>query len=273
MRFFWLVCVFLIAFTGCSRYYTFDKYYDEENWAKAYEVFQTIPAEKSDVYRIRQYRIILRLSLNGDTNALSNLVSLVEKEDNNRMAGYQEFGRLYLAFSRAFQSGDYENVISLAEPLTRFPSEFQPVAAQLIGIAYLAKSEPEQAKVYLQKSYVVAPLLDTLYFLGLANLMGGRESDAVANWKQILSARPGGIVEAMSYFQLGEIEYHKGDFSKALEFYYAAVNLYPNSEIFVDKIAFCYQKLKNKKLSEKFRKIALRINKDYATAWFYLNFN
>lgn len=257
---------------SCSRYYTFDKYYDEEDWTKAYEVFQTIPVENSDAYRLRWYRIMLRLALNGDTNAISNLTTVVEKEET-RLPGYQEFGRLYLGFLRSFQSGDYEAVVTQAEPLSRFPSEFQPVAAQLIGIAYLAKNEPEQAKTYLQKSYVASPLLDTLYFLGLANLMAGRESDAVANWKQILSARPGGVVEAMSYFQLGEIEYHKGDFSNALEFYYAAVNLYPDSEIFVDKIAFCYQKLKNKRLSEKFRKIALRINKDYATAWFYLNFN
>ncbi|MCX7882183.1 MAG: tetratricopeptide repeat protein [Brevinematales bacterium] len=266
----WFVVIMVLW--GCSRYYTFDRYYDEENWTKAYEIFQTLPKEEHEAYRIRLYRITLQLALQGDTQALSNLANLVQTQEN-RLPGYQEFGRLYLGFLQAFSSGDYEWVVSNAEPLSRFPSEFQAVAAQLVGIAYLAKNEPEQAKTYLQKSYVARPLLDTLYFLGLANLMGGNESDAVANWKHILSARPGGLVEAMSYFQLGEIEYNKGEFSRALELYYAAVNLYPDSEIFVDKIAFCYQKLKNKKLSEKFRKIALRINKDYATAWFYLNFN
>ncbi|MFN4217032.1 MAG: tetratricopeptide repeat protein, partial [Brevinematales bacterium] len=218
---------------SCSRYYTFDQYYDEENWTKAYEVFQKIPVENSEAYRLRLYRIILRLALNGDTNAISNLAAIVEKVETY-LLGYQEFGRLYLDFLRSFQSGDYEAVVNRAEPLSRFPSEFQPVAAQLIGIAYLAKNEPEQARMYLQKAYVTSPLLDTLYFLGLANLMSGRESDAVANWKQILSAHSGGVVEAMSYFQLGEIQYHRGDFSNALEFYYQAVNLYPDSEIFVD---------------------------------------
>jgi len=267
-----VIAIMLVGLVGCSRYYTFDKYYDEENWEKAYEVLMTMPQEQTDQYRIRLYRILLRLALEGNTNAIDQLKAMMTVQEST-LPGYQEFGRFYLAFLQAFQSGDYEEVVRTAEPLSRFPSEFQPTAAQLVGIAYLVKNDPDQARAYLQKSYVAMPLLDTLYFLGLSHLMAGRIEDARENWKQILAARPGGIVEAMSAFQLGELEYARGEFARALDWYYTAVDLYPDSEIFVDRIAFCYQKLKSKKLSEKFRKIALRINKDYATAWFYLNFN
>ncbi len=268
----WKGIVFLLVLVGCSRYYTFDRYYDEQNWQKAQEVLEDIPEKNTDAYRLRLYRITFRLALAGDPGVLERLKAMMEKEDT-RFAGYQEFGRLYLAFLEAMQSGDFENVVSLREPFSRFPVEFQPYAAQILGIAYLMKNEGDEAKQYLQKSYMSEPMLDTLYFLGQAHMMAGSEQDAIAAWKQVIAAKPGGKLEAMSCFQLGELEYHKGNFSQALEWYYAAVNLYPDSEIFVDKIAFCYQKMKNKKLSEKFRKIALRINQDYATAWFYLNFN
>ncbi|URA09524.1 tetratricopeptide repeat protein [Thermospira aquatica] len=269
----WWKNVFLASvLVGCSRYYTFDRYYDEQNWQQAKEILENISEKNTDAYRLRLYRITFRLALAGDSQVLERLKLLLEKEDP-RFRGYQEFGRLYLSFVNALQSGDFENVLGLKEPFSRFPEEFQPYAAQIFGIAHLMKNEAEEARKYLQKSYMMEPMQDTLYFLGQAHLMCGSEQDAVATWKQVIAAKPGGKLEAMSYFQLGELEYNKGNFSQALEWYFAAVNLYPESEIFVDKIAFCYQKMKNKKLSEKFRKIALRINQDYATAWFYLNFN
>lgn len=269
----WMLFVSIGILVGCSRYYLFDQYYDQRNWAQASEILQSISQTNTTEYLIRRYRLLLQLSIHGDTNAFSNLVQLIDQGENSRVAGYYQFAKLYVAFVDAVRTRNYDVILSQGEPLSRFPEEFQPIATQLLGICYLIKDDPKQAKMYLQKSYIKEPFFDTLYFLGLAHLMVGDESAAIVSWKQILSGRPGGVVEAMSYFQLGELAYQKGDFLSALDLYYQAVNIYPDSEIFVDKIAFCYQKLKNKKLSEKFRKMALRINKDYATAWFYLNFN
>jgi len=269
----WLGALVLLVLVGCSRYSAFDQYYDQQDWSKALEVLSSLPQKNTYAYKIREYKIVLRLAFSGDTNAITRLRTLLNEQEDTRLAGYRDLGRLFLLFLDNSQQRLYDAVVSNGEPLSRFPEEFRADASFLLGVCYLSMDQAEQAKAYLKKSYSQNARWDTLYFLGMAYLLTGDEALAVSSWRQILSAKPGGLVEAMAYFQMGEILYQKGHFSEALPLYFEAVNIYPDSEIFADKIGFCYQKLKKKKLSEKFRKIALRINKDYATAWFYLNFN
>jgi len=78
---------------------------------------------------------------------------------------------------------------------------------------------------------------------------------------------------SLAFYQLGELEYFNENFTNALNYYIIAINKFSKYANYTDQIGRCFMKLKYPKLSQKFFKTSLRIQKDDANAWFYLNLN
>ncbi len=265
--------MFILIFYGCSSYYKFDEAYDKKDFLKAYNILERIKKKEDIHYKIRNYRIILRLALEGDEDFIIKLGNLINQDVEYGLLPYKNFGVSFISYlnSRSFE--DYSNTVAVMRDFKNIPSEFESYFYKIKGISEYKIGNYSNAIKDLSTSLKMAISSDALYFLGMCYLHQKKFKEARSYFERILTTTLDTFFNGLAYFQLAEIYYEEEDFENALKYYMKAIETYSEIPQFAFKLAKCLNKLNFKFFAEKFLKIAMRIDKNYATAWFYLNIN
>lgn len=266
-----LLLLFFIGIFSCSKYYRFDEAYDKKDFLKAYNLLEQIEDKKSIYYKIREYRIVIRLALEGDKDFIEKLSNLVSFDVGYKLVDYRTFGIAYLSYINARSPEDYSNTLELFNKVANVPEEFESQYYLMRGITEYKLSKYEEAITDLKKSFRISSSVDAIYFIGLSLFNQGKVKEAKSYFEKILSITLDDFFISLAYFQLGEISYESGEYEKALDYYTRAIENFSEVPEYCFKMAKSLQKLGYSGLSAKYLRAALRIDKDYATAWFYLN--
>lgn len=270
----WILVSYMLFMTlSCSHYYKFDELYDKGQYLEAYRVLSQISSVSNVQYQRRLYRVVIRLALDGDPDFIAQLSSLTLESPARDVSDYSRFGNLYAQFLKARTIPDYQAVVKGLKEIRNVPEEFIVYLHKIRGISLYHTGRYREAMADLESSYRMGPYLDNLYYIGLCHI-GLKETDnAIVYFERIITRSQSDFLKSLAFFQKGEILYGQTNYSAALQDYISAVNTYSGNADITFKIAKCMQKLKLNRFSQRFMKTSLRIKKDYANAWFYLNVN
>lgn len=268
-----LYLVIFLVFISCSAYYRFDEAYDKRDFLKAYSILEKIKNKNNINYAKREYRIVLKLSLEGDKDFIQKLSNIIEKDNSSNLIVYRNFGVAYLLFLNSKTKSEYSNTLSFFNSITDVPVEFKEYFFKMKGISKYKIGDYSGAIEDLKLSYHKFSSTDTLYFIGMSYLNQKKFKEAREFFEKIVNTTLDEFFNALAYFQIGEIYYEEGKYGEALDYYLKAQETYSDIPNFAFKTSKCLSKLGYNYLAEKFLKIAMRIDKNYATAWFYLNIN
>ncbi len=263
---------FLILFS-CSQYYRFDELYDKGEFIKAYHLLDNISNKTNAHFQRRFYRVIIKLALDGDSDFIEMLKGMVSNRSQIEINPYLSFGGAYLSYLAAKDSSEYLSVISNLQDIKNVPEEFVVYAYKLRGISHYKLGNYNEAVDDLNKSYRMIPYVDDLYFIGKCFYGLQDNKQAYYYFSRVVQSTQNGFFRGLANFEIGEIFYYEAKYAEALAKYIEAVNYYSKNADCTYKIAKCLEKLKYNRLSPKFYKASLRIQKDYASAWFFLNIN
>lgn len=277
------VCLVLVLLaSSCSKYFRIDNLYDKGRYLDAYKVLEDVRKTNQLAYQSRELKIVSRLAMDGDMDFMSKLEKIVE--GGTMLVSYPQlsnevrFASTFLEFVRKDDQETYTAVLKDLRDERLFPREFVADALKIRGIAYYNLGEYDRAIEDLGRSYRMIPYLDAYYFIGMSYFGKEDYGDSRPYFDKIIRDSKNDLMKAEAYFHIGEIYYNdpansQDNYKKALELYVDAVNCYCNSATYNYKIAKCLQKLGYPTLFPKFLKTCIRIQKDYANAWFLLNIN
>ncbi len=261
------------AGVSCSRYYRVDEQYDKGDFLKAFRTLQEIRDQDSIHYQRRYYRLVIRLSLQGDRDFILRLRDIATNEPAADLSHYARFGHAYIRFLDARTPEQYQALVTNLGEVSGVPEEFRAYALKIRGIAAYQTGHAAEAVSDLNQSYRMLPGADTLYFLGLCHMDLDDQKTASGYFQKVASGAQDRFYRSLGHYQLGEIEYNQKKYAQALDLYVKAVNEYPQSADYASRISRCLRRLRYFRLSHKFARTALRIRSDYADAWFFLNLN
>ncbi len=266
-----MICI--LTFSSCSKYYRFDELYDKGEYLNAFNLLDQIKNKKNIYYQKRLYRIVLRLAFEGDQDFLQRLKNLTVEEHLPDVDNYIFLAKTYELFIEAKDPQQYSMVVSNLADIRTTPEEFWVFSYKIRGISNYKIGKYNETIADLDQSYRIVPYADNFYFIGMAYYNLEEIKQAENYFRKGIAESQNNYFKSLSYFQLGEIDYYQNKFQEALENYVNAVNNYSNSADYAYRIAKCLQKLKYNHISQKFLKVSLKIQKDYANAWFFLNIN
>ncbi len=263
--------ILITLFVGCSAYYKYDEAYDKRDFLKAYEIIENIKNKNNINYKTRYYKILIRLALEGDKDFIIKLSNLILIDENRELSYYKNFGKAYILYLSSKNLTDYSNTLIFLNSIkNEIPLEFKEYFYKIKGITSYKALDYESAIEDLKISYK-NPSPDTLYFIGMSYFNQKKYKEARSYFDKMLSSTLNEFFTGLAYFQIGEIYYENGNYNEALKYYLKAQEFYPDIPEFAFKTAKSFAKMGYNALSEKFLKIAMRVDKNYATAWFYLN--
>jgi len=269
-----LFCILVaFLFSACSKYYRFDELYDRGNYVKAFALLGEIRSKNEIHYQRRYLRVVIRMALDGDADFINLLRTVVTNEYTNALRHYTEFGSNYILFMDARSPDDYLTVISNFQNIKETPEEFLSYAYKMRGIAYFRTTGYEDAIEDFNRSYRIIPYVDNFYYLGACYLELRDYKQSFNYFNRLLNSTRDNFYKGLALFGIGEIYYSEAKYRDALESYLESANYYSENADCTYKIARCLEKLKYNRITPKFYKISLRIQKDYASAWYFLNIN
>ncbi len=263
----------LLILTSCSKYYKFDELYDKGDYLRAYHLLDDIKNKNNLHYQRRQYRIVLKLALDGDTDFIQKLKSLAEDGHYSEVEGYAQLAKTYQTFLEAKNPQQFGIVLSNLSDIHVVPEEFQVYAYKIRGISNYKSGKYNEAIADLSHSYKIIPFMDDIYFIGMSYYYLEDYKQAESYFNKVIGESQNDFIKSLAFFQVGEIYYYQSKYRDALEKYVDAVNIYCNSADFNNKIGMCLRKMKYPRLSRKFFMTSLRLQSNNANAWFYLNIN
>ncbi len=271
----YLSVVFLfISLFSCSPYQKFDTYFSRSDFRSAYQSLKTIKQTNSIRYQKRLYQSLLFLSLTDHSNFQQKLSDqLLSPETNALLVPYARFGKAFLQFKKSISSDDYLDALTCYTNVTPLPPELQGYYYKQLGICYYKTGQFRRAVSNISNSLKKMKMMDTSYFLALSLVEISQFKEARRLLNKIILESKDSFLIAMSSFQLGEIDYASGNYHSAFRHYIAGINRYPNTSYYELQIAKCLKKLGYEQIYTKFANISIRIQKDFADAWYFLNVN
>lgn len=275
----------LLLFLGaCSKYYEVDELYDEGDYYGAYQVLSEITKTNQSAFQTRFFRVTTRIAMDGDSDFLTILSNkrsqFLQSEVSEELSNYLLFADVYIDFASAESSNDYSSVVSDLSNLSLVPVEFLAYAQKFRGIALYECGNFGEAAEDLEESFSKLGFGDTLFYLGLSYAGLENYELALAFFQQVAESPGDDFLSALAYYEMGEIYFYTADtnnsesnYGLALSCYIEAVNHYSESAEFNFKIARSLQKLDYSTIDQRFLKACLRINEEYANAWYYMNIN
>ena len=272
----YLLFVFaLLLFVSCSKFYQFDELYDRGEYLKAYGILSQIEQTNNPSYRKRYYRIVIKLSLDGDKDFVLKLSNMINANDwfDADVMDYYYFSRGFLSYVSASDTEDYNEVLSYLSNIIYIPEEFSSYYSRITGISYYKLGDYQRSISNLMASYKKMPYLENLYYTGMSYYNLYNYEKALEYFEDIIETSSDRKLRSLARYQKGEILYYRQDYTNAYEEYLYSLNDYSLNPDCSYKIAKCLQKMDYSKIQLEFLKIALRVDKDYANAWFMLNAN
>jgi tetratricopeptide (TPR) repeat protein len=264
---------FVSVLFGCSKYYQFDDLYNNGEYIEAYQILQAIEEKDHSEYYKREFQVVTRLAVSGDPDFISRLSNIVEREYPEAVFPFLNFARTFLIFYSSDSQDDYMTVVSNFSEDGAFPDEFKGYAYQIKGISLYKTGFYEIAISELEKSYRINSYIDNLFFIAMSHFGMGENDEAVRYFDRIIRNSMDNLLTAQSHFQKGEILYADGKIEEAYSEYINAANNFCNSANYSFKVGKALQRLGYRNLSPRFFRISLRIDGDFADAWFHLNIN
>lgn len=267
--------VALLLGSACSAYYKFDELYDQGKYLEAYTTLQAINRTNSIQYQKRVYRAIIRLALQGDSDFIAKLKSTVTNYVHSELYAYSNFSMCYLQYLETHHSDQkqYLHIVSNFQNVRNIPDDFRPESLQLRGLSRFKIGEYEAAILDFHESFRLSPFIDNYYFIGLSYAVMEKQSEAFSYFDKVIGISNNPFLTGLAYYQKGEILYYQEKYQAALNEYMLAIQQYPNSANFNFKAGKCLQRLGYNTLAPHFFRIALRIQNNFANAWYFLNIN
>lgn len=269
---------------SCINYEDFDAYYVEGDYYQAFQELQKFADKDDPEYYIRRFRVVIRIALDGDTDFFTKLEALVDDYYDSpteypSISNYVILAESFITFNNNDDYNDYVEIISNLSPINPVPPEFLSFAYKIRGIANYKIGNYESAVDDLKASYLIEPYIDNYYYIAMSYYGLGQYEESIRFLEDVTANSTDDFMKSLAYFQLGEIYYHEDitnsdqNYLKALKNYVNAVNSYSDSATYNYKIAKCLQKLGYETIFPRFLKTSLRIEPDYANAWYLLNIN
>jgi len=260
-----------ILLGSCSKYYHFDELYDKNDYLNAYRVLENIKENQSINYKRRLYRIVIRMSIDGDPDFILKMENLALQPHTADIKNYADFAGAISNYLDAKSPPQFQSVADALSNIHYVPVEFLPYAYKIRGISLYHLGKFDDSIADLTTSEKMLPFADNLYYIGMCYYYKNDIKTSIEYFQRVSEGASDGLIKSAAYYQLGEIANYQGSYAEALTNYFQAINNYSQNADYSYKIAKCLQKLKYTSLSQKFLKISLRIQKDYANAWFFLN--
>lgn len=270
-----ILSLLFFSIVSCSPYRRFDSFFSEADFKSAYQELQKINRTNSVQYQKRLYQTVTFLVLEGNTNFEQQLsiLSKVPQSTNSVLMPYEYFARAFFYFKQSVVSKDYLSTLSYYTNLHSVPEEFKGYYFKQLGICDYKTGQFEQAVSNLSASLARMKMSDTSYFLSLSYIELNQLKKARSLLNKIILESGDSFLIAMASFQLGEISYDTSHYREAFQYYLDGLNRYPKTAYYTLKIAKCLKKLGYEESYPKFANIALRMQKDFADAWYFLNIN
>ncbi len=273
-----LILIFFAAgffFNSCSPFYKFDELYDQGKYLEAFSILKEIKTTNSLQYQKRAYRAIIRLSLQGDEDFIKKLGNTVTNFTAKDFLTYSNFSSTYLTFLNTPLSDQKQFLIIISNFQNDhyIPDDFKPEALQLRGLSRFKIGDYENAILDFHDSFRLAPFIDNYYFIGVCYSELEKYNEAFSFFNKVIEISDNPFLAGLSFYQKGEILYYQEKYESALNDYMQAIQYYPNSANFNFKIGKCLQKMGYNNLAPHFFRISLRIQNNFANAWYFLNIN
>ncbi|NPV02337.1 MAG: tetratricopeptide repeat protein [Brevinematales bacterium] len=270
--------IFILFAAACSKYGEFDGFYQGTKYIEAYNSLDKITEKQTFDFESRMIKVVLRLALEGDMDFITNkLAAVITNTKSLSLSNYIRFGKVFLYYCESEKRSDqkyYQEVTNLLKIVPgHVPDEFLAQAYQIKGIANYKMGQFKPAIADLEQSYKVFPLVDNLYFISQCYYAMDDADRAVEYLDKVIHIANDEVLISLALYHKGEIFYNKDDYNTALSFYLEAVKYYCNNSDYNYKVAKCFQKLGYEKIYSKFLKTCLRIDENFATAYFYLSIN
>ena len=269
-----VLCLGLLC--ACSDYYKVDKFYEEADYYNAYQTLKEIKDSNSVQYLRRLYQIGIRIALNGDrefiTNALTRIVMLTNKRE---LSNFINFSRTFLLYYNSAREPKYlSGVITNFLKMNTVPDEFHDSAYKIRGISHYQLGNYSNAIDDLLASYKISPYSDNYYFVGMSYSGLNNFEKAINYFDLTITTTEDHVLKSLAYYQKAELFFELHNYSNALDQYINAVNQNCNNAALNYRISKCMKKLGYKNsVINKFLKISVRIDENFATGYFYLNLN
>jgi tetratricopeptide (TPR) repeat protein len=273
-----IIGILIIFGAACSKYGEFDGLYQNNKYLEAYNSLDKISEKQTHDFESRMLKVVLRLALEGDMDFITNrLAALLTETKSVSLSNYIRFGKIFLYYFESEKRSDqkyYQDITNLLNVIPGYiPEEFLAQAYQIKGIANFKMGQFQKAIADLEQSYNIFPLIDNLYFISQCYYAMDNADKSVEYLDKVINIANDEILISLALYHKGEIFYNRDDFNTALKFYLEAVKHYCNNSDYNYKIAKCFQKLGYEKIYSKFLKTCLRIDENFATAYFYLSIN
>jgi len=273
-----IIGILVLFAAACSKYGEFDGFYQGTKYIEAYNSLDKITEKQTLDFESRMIKVVLRLSLEGDMDFITNKLAMVISNTKSiSLSNYIRFGKVFLYYCESEKRADqkyYQEVTNLLKIVPgHVPDEFLAQAYQIKGIANFKMGQFKTAIIDLEQSYKVFPLVDNLYFISQCYYAMDDTDKAVEYLDKVINIANDEVLISLALYHKGEVFYDKDDYNTALSFYLEAVKHYCNNSDYNYKIAKCFQKLGYEKIYSKFLKTCLRIDENFATAYFYLSIN
>ncbi len=272
---FLILILLLSLISGCSPYFKFDELYDQGHYLEAYSLLGGIEKTNNIQYQKRVYRAVIKLALEGDQDFILRLQGIISNYTHPDLADYSNFSVSYLLFLNQEHNNPetYQSIISNFSHAEKIPSEFYAQTRQLEGIAYFKLGDFTKAINSFHESYKISPYIDNYYFIGLAYSELEEYEKAFSYFNKVVDFSDNDLLKGISYYQKGEILYYQEKYEAAMDEYLQSIYYYPNSANFNFKIGKCLQKMGYNNLAPQFFRISLKIQNNFANAWYFLNIN
>ncbi len=172
------------------------------------------------------------------------------------IASWHLLGEIYL------DSGDFIKATqALAKAISVNPEDW--ASYFILAEYFLSKGEYQSAVSEIKKIEMIMrepdpDILGEVYnFVGFSYLQSGEIDEAVKNFNIAIQKNPD---FALPYYNLGEIEYEKGNYQKAIKFYKEAIKRDKYHVPSLTQIGFAYLNLKDYQNAEKFFSAALDVD-------------
>ena len=274
-----LAFLFLGAiFTGCSPFINYDSLYEKGKYLEAYSSLDAVENKASSDYELRLLKVVLRLSLEGEMEFITNrLVTVISNIKSVSLSNYILFGNAFLYYFTAEKRSDlkyYQNVTNLLVNLPgSLPPEFVPLAYKIRAISKSKLGNFQSAIGDYENSYSLLPLIENYYFIAECYYALDQNDKCIEYLDRVISQANDPALVSLALYRKGEITYDLNDYETALKYYLEAVKYHCNNSEYNLKIAKCFQKMGYQKIFTKFLKICLRIDENNANAFYLMNVN
>ncbi|MGL4367504.1 MAG: tetratricopeptide repeat protein [Brevinemataceae bacterium] len=266
------ILLIVLMISSCGQYNQFDKLYKNKEFANAYRVLQNTHKENLESFKEREIKVIIHLVISGHNEYLSILDSLLISEPSPNLQIWHDFARSWIRFVSAKTSVDFENVLKTLPKQTLKEVDLEQIRLIIYAHSLLELKEYKRLISYFSTRNISHKNSELLYLQGLTYMKLEDNAKAQQYFQSMIRNTANNQLKALGYFYIGEIVERERKTDLAEKYYLRSWELEPqNAELNLRLGRLIQQKNKYNDLHYRFYRASLRIDKNTAESWYYLN--